>query len=118
MNTFAFVFARGGSKGLPGKNIRLLGGVTLLGHSIRIARQVRSVAQVWVSTDSPAIAEVAVAEGAHVIERPEHLASDAAPEWLAWQHAVEHLRQRGESFVVFLSLPATSPLRAAEAVER
>ncbi|MCD5987014.1 acylneuraminate cytidylyltransferase family protein [Pseudomonas sp. CDFA 553] len=116
MNAYAFVFARGNSKGLSGKNIKLLGGKPLLGHAIDVARQVPEIKKVFVSTDSDAIASVAREYGAEVIERPQELATDEAPEWLAWQHAIQYLQARGERFDLFVSLPATSPLRSAEDV--
>lgn len=112
MTVYAFVFARGGSKGLPGKNILPLGGIPLLGRSIRVAQQVPGVEKIFVSTDSDAIAAVARQFGAEVIRRPDELASDTAAEWLSWQHAIRTLQARGEKFDVFLSLPATAPLRA------
>jgi CMP-N-acetylneuraminic acid synthetase len=117
VKVYAFVFARGGSKGLPGKNIRKLGGIPLLGHSIRIAKQVPAVEKVLVSTDAQDIAQVAREYGAEVIERPQSLATDSVAEWLAWKHAIEHVRGRGEQFDVLLSLPATSPLRSVGDVE-
>lgn len=115
---YAFVFARGNSKGLPGKNIKLLGGKPLLAHSIEVARQVAQIKKVFVSTDSPAIAAVAREYGAEVIDRPDELATDHAPEWLAWQHAIRHVQALGEQFDLFVSLPATSPLRSAEDVQQ
>lgn len=118
MTTFAFVFARGGSKGLPGKNIKPLGGVPLLGHSIRIAQATPGVEKVFVSTDDQEIANVAAEYGATVIMRPPELATDTASEWLAWQHAVNHVRAGFGEFQTFVSLPATSPLRAVEDVEK
>lgn len=117
MNAYAFIFARGGSKGLPGKNIRPLGGIPLLGHSIRVAQQVSAIRKVFVSTDCDAIAAVAREYGADVIVRPAELAGDTAPEWLAWQHAIRLLQARGDAFDVFVSLPATSPLRSAADVQ-
>lgn len=118
MTTFAFVFARGGSKGLPGKNIKPLGGVPLLGHSIRIAQATPGVEKVFVSTDDQEIANVAAEYGATVIMRPPELATDTVSEWLAWQHAVNHVRAGFGEFQTFVSLPATSPLRAVEDVEK
>lgn len=115
MIVYAFVFARSGSKGLPGKNIRPLGGVPLLGRAIRVAQQLPAVKKVFVSTDTGAddIASVARQYGAEVIFRPDALVSDTASEWLSWQHAISTLKERGERFDIFLSLPATAPLRAA-----
>ena len=109
--TFAFIFARGGSKGLPGKNIKELGGIPLLAHGIRLAQAMDRVELVLVSTDDAQIAAVATQFGADVIDRPADLATDTASEWMAWQHAIEHVRALGLNFDIFLSLPATSPLR-------
>lgn len=118
MSVYAFIFARGGSKGLPGKNIMPLGGVPLIGHSICLAQKLDTVEKVFVSTDSDEIAAVAESFSAEVIKRPTELASDTASEWLAWQHAINFLHLRGESFEVFLSLPTTSPLRNKDDVEQ
>lgn len=108
----AFVFARGGSKGLPRKNLLPLAGKPLIVHSIDTARALPRVAKVVVSTDDAEIADVARRAGAEVpFLRPPELASDTAPEWLAWQHAIRMLREAGETVDVFLSLPPTSPLR-------
>lgn len=117
MSVYAFIFARGGSKGLPGKNIKPLGGIPLVGHSIRLAQNIDVIEKVFVSTDSDDIAAVAESFSAEVIRRPPELASDTASEWLAWRHAIRYLQERGESFDVFLSLPATSPLRGRLDVE-
>lgn len=119
MSTFAFIFARGGSKGLPGKNIRLLGGIPLLGHGIRLAQSIDRVERVFVSTDDAAIAAVAREYGAEVIDRPVELATDTASEWMAWRHAIGYVRgELGLTFDTILSLPATSPLRNQDDVLR
>lgn len=118
MSVYAFIFARGGSKGLPGKNIKLLGGIPLIGHAIMLAQQIVAIKKIYVSTDSEEIANVAKSFSAEVIKRPDDLASDNASEWLAWQHAIQFLNDRGEYFDVFLSLPTTSPLRGIEDVEQ
>ena len=116
MSIYAFIFARGNSKGLPGKNIMPLGGAPLIAHSIFVARQVEGIDKVFVSTDSSAIAEVARTYGAQVILRPDELATDTASEWLAWRHAINYLKERGDDFETFISLPATSPLRNVDDV--
>lgn len=118
MSVYAFIFARGGSKGLPGKNIKKLGGIPLLAHSILLARKLDKVKEVFVSTDCPEIAAIAVKYNAKVIHRPDTLATDTASEWKAWQHAVKSLHLTGHQFDVFLSLPTTSPLRAVEDIEQ
>jgi N,N'-diacetyl-8-epilegionaminate cytidylyltransferase len=114
----AFVFARGGSKGVPRKNLRLVAGKPLLAWSIEIACALEDVARVVVSTDDAEIADVARSFGAEVpFLRPAALASDTAPEWLAWQHALREIRAT-EPCDVLLSLPTTAPLRTIDDVQR
>ena len=111
MKTFAFVFARGGSKGVPGKNIRNLDGKPLLAHSIIMAQSIDKISRVFVSTDDKDIADIGAKYGAEIIKRPLNLAQDESPEWLAWLHAIKWLEARGMPFDCFVSFPATSPLR-------
>ncbi|MCA3962251.1 acylneuraminate cytidylyltransferase family protein [Vibrio vulnificus] len=117
MKNCAFIFARGGSKGLPRKNIKLLAGKPLLQYSIDTALAAPSIEHVFVSTDDSEIADVARASGAIVIERPAELASDTSPEWLSWRHAIEWVQAHYGEFDGFISLPATSPLRSIDDVE-
>lgn len=118
LKTFAFVFARGGSKGLPGKNLLPIAGLPMLVHGINIAHQMEQVSCVFVSTDCPKIADVANIYGAKIIMRPARLASDTAPEWLAWQHAIQYVQADYGDFDQFLSLPPTAPCRCIEDVQR
>ncbi|TMS92570.1 acylneuraminate cytidylyltransferase [Pseudoalteromonas sp. S201] len=117
MKNFAFVFARGGSKGLSGKNIKPLAGKPLIQYSIETAKDCPSIDEVFVSTDDTAIADVARKAGAIIIERPAELASDTSPEWLSWRHAIEWVELHYGKFKYFVSLPATSPLRNVSDVE-
>lgn len=114
-----FIFARGGSKGLPGKNIRTLGGKPLIAWSIEHARAVRRIERVVVSTDSEEIAAVAREYGAEVpFLRPAHLAQDNSPEWLAWRHALDWLQSAAGSMPeAMVSIPTTAPLRLPEDIE-
>lgn len=109
---YAFIFARGGSKGLPKKNIRKLNGKPLISYSIEVAKSARSISKIFVSTDDENIKIVAKKLGVEIIDRPKYLAEDGASEIDCWKHAVKHLEDKGESFDVFISLPATSPLRS------
>jgi N-acylneuraminate cytidylyltransferase len=117
MKINAFIFARGGSKGLPGKNIKPLAGKPLLQYSIETAKQSPSISSIYVSTDDDDIALVAENCGAIVIRRPAELAGDTTPEWLAWRHAIEWVQKEVGDFDGFVSLPATSPLRSVDDVE-
>jgi CMP-N-acetylneuraminic acid synthetase len=113
MKAVAFIFARGGSKGLPGKNIRSLNGKPLIVWSIEHALAVKRIKRVIVSTDSDEIAELARQYGAEVpFMRPAELAGDNSPEWLAWQHALNYLKESTGAFPeVMVSVPTTAPLR-------
>lgn len=113
MRAIAFIFARGGSKGLPGKNIRSLGGKPLIAWSIEHARAVPRIGRVIVSTDSEEIAAVAREFGAETpFIRPPELAQDNTPEWVAWRHALNFVRQQeGGLPDAMVSVPATAPLR-------
>lgn len=118
MKNYAFIFARGGSKGLPGKNIKSLAGKPLICYSIDAALSSPSISQVFVSTDDSSIADIAESHGATIIDRPSSLAADDTPEWLAWRHAIEWVWDNYGDFDKFISLPATSPLRSKEDIER
>ena len=120
MNTIAFIFARGGSKGLPGKNIRPIGGKPLIAWAIAHALAVDRISRVIVSTDSIEIAEVAREHGAEVpFIRPSELAGDHSPEWLAWRHALNYLLESdGVLPDAMVSVPTTAPLRLPDDIER
>ncbi len=117
MDIFAFIFARGGSQGVPGKNIRSLNGKPLIAHSIDSAKEVSRISKIFVSTDFKDIADVAKEYGAEVIPRPAELSQSDTPEWLAWRHALDWLKQHNVNCDVFVSLPATAPLRSKEDIE-
>jgi len=109
----ACTFARGGSKGIPGKNVRVLGGKPLIAYAATIARQMKGIDRYMVSTDDPAIAATAREYGAEIpFLRPAELATDQAPEWLAWRHLIETLEEREDRRIdILVSIPTTSPLR-------
>ena len=120
MSTIACIFARAGSKGIPNKNIRSFNGKPLIAWAIEMALKVKVIDQIYVSTDSEEIANVARSAGAIVpFLRPKELASDSSPEWLSWQHFLMHLKNSdGGLPEIFLSLPTTSPLRSIEDIEK
>ncbi len=107
-----FVFARGGSKGVPRKNIRPLAGKPLIAHSIEAAKASRYIERVVVSTDDSEIARIARQYGAETpFLRPAELAGDRSAEMLSWRHAIGALREMGIEVGTFVSVPAPSPLR-------
>ena len=114
MTTIAWVFARGGSRGIKRKNLCTVGDIPLLGHAIMAAQAATLVHRVMVSTDDEEIADAARHYGAEVPWlRPAELATDDAPEWLAWKHAVWAV----PSCSLFVSVPCTSPLRLPEDID-
>lgn len=120
MSCVAFIFARGGSKGIPRKNIVYLAGKPLIAYSIETALKCPSITRVIVSTDDEEIAKVAKQYGAEVpFLRPKELALDRSSEWEAWQHAIRFIQnQPNNSIDLFVSLPPTSPLRSVDDVEK
>ena len=116
----AVIPARGGSKGLPHKNIRDLAGLPLIAHSIRCARLSPLVSRTIVSTDSEKIAEVARTHGADVpFLRPPELATDTAAMWPVIRHALaEAEKQEGKSYDAVLLLDPTTPGRIPADIEK
>lgn len=110
--------ARGGSKGVPNKNIRDLDGKPLIAHTIEAGQKASSIDTVVVSTDDDEIATVAEQYGARVpFIRPDHLATDQAPTAPVIKHAVEYLREQGEKYSTFVLLQPTSPLRTKKHID-
>ena len=119
IDAVAFIFARAGSKGLPGKNIRHLEGKPLIAWAIEQARAVKSIRRIIVSTDSEEIASIAREYGAEVpFMRPTELAQDNSPEWKSWRHALQYLQKsEGKLPDAMVSVPTTSPLRNSIDIE-
>jgi len=120
MKIIAFIFARGGSKGLPNKNIKILNGKPLIAWSIEHAKLVKRVDRVIVSTDSEEIARIAIEYGAEVpFMRPSELATDNSPEWLSWQHSLKYLENIDGCLPdLMLSIPTTAPLRNVKDIDK
>jgi N-acylneuraminate cytidylyltransferase len=118
MKYIVLICARSGSKGLPGKNIKPLAGIPLIGWSINIAKQLSKISRIIVSTDSEKIAKVALEFGAEVpFIRPKELAQDDSPEWLAWRHAINYIEESdNEGMDAIVVLPVTAPLRSVNDV--
>jgi CMP-N,N'-diacetyllegionaminic acid synthase len=113
MTLLCTICARGGSKGVAGKALRLLAGRPMIAHSIAQARQSSLFRAIAVSSDSEAILEAAQAAGADLmVRRPDWLATDTAAKPPAIRHCIEAAeRESGEQFEIFVDLDATAPLR-------
>lgn len=112
----AIIPARGGSKGLPGKNIKNLCGKPLIAYSIEVAKKSKYIDRVIVTTDSKEIADVALKYGAEVpFFRPDNLASDSASAVDVYIHAAEFMRDNHDvNIEKFMVLLPTAPLRDTE----
>jgi N-acylneuraminate cytidylyltransferase len=116
--TCVVIPARGGSKGIPGKNLRRVGGVPLLARTITTARAARCVDHVVVTTDDLMIARVARRYGALVVDRPADISGDTASSESAVLHALDALAADGIVPEVVVLMQCTSPFTSADDVER
>lgn len=115
----ATICCRGGSKGVPSKNIRLLNGVPLIGHTILQANKCSNIEDLIISTDAVEIAKIAQSYGAEVpFLRPDDLASDTASKWPVFIHALEHYeKMTGKTVDYLVDLDVTVPLKTSEDID-
>ncbi|MGK7957339.1 MAG: acylneuraminate cytidylyltransferase family protein, partial [Crocosphaera sp.] len=118
MTNIAIIPARGGSKGVPRKNVRLLAGKPLIAHSIEDAQESSFVDQVYVSTDNPEIATISVEYGAKIIERPAELANDTASSESALIHGLQALEKQNINPDLLVFLQCTSPIRTGVEIDQ
>lgn len=115
LKILAIIPARGGSRGILRKNIRLLAGKPLVAYTIEAALHSRLINRVVVSTEDEEIAEIAKKYGAEIIERPEELARDESPTIDAIKHVIETLREKDNyNPDIIVLLQPTTPLRIVE----
>lgn len=118
MKALYLIPARGGSKGIPHKNIRLLNGKPLIQYSIEVARELADDADICLSTDDQQIKDVAESLGLKVpFLRPDYLASDTAGTSDVIVHALDFYAQQGKEYDVVVLLQPTSPLRTVQNVK-
>lgn len=119
MKTLYIIPARGGSKGIPHKNIRPLGGIPLICYSINVARQLADDADICVTTDDPEIVAVAESVGLRVpFLRPAELATDRSGTYEVLIHALDFYHSQGVDYERLVLLQPTSPFRTVEDVEK
>jgi CMP-N,N'-diacetyllegionaminic acid synthase len=117
LRVLGFIPARGGSKGVYKKNIRLVNGKPLIAYSLENALGSRYIDRVVVSTDDPEIADVSERYGALVIPRPKKISGDTSPTYDAIFHAVDWLKKRKEDFDIVAVIEPTSPLRKNDDID-
>ena len=118
MTIIAIIPARGGSKGVPRKNVRPLAGKPLIAHSIQDAQESTLIDHVYVSTDDQEIATVSTQYGAKIIDRPAELANDTASSESALIHAIEALENQNINPDLLVFLQCTSPIRTGADIDQ
>ena len=111
----AGIFARGGSKGVPKKNSRIIAGKSLLQRAIDHANSIKGITGVYCSTDSEELADEATKHGAIVPWlRPSELARDDSKEWDSWNHVINCINQQKIYPTQLVTVPTVAPLRTAD----
>jgi len=119
MNILAVIPARAGSKGVPGKNIKILGNKPLIAYSIERYKEKKNFFEIMVTTDSDSIAAVALEWGANIpFIRPEALAEDTTPTLAVLQHVLECYENQGKFFDAVCLLQPTSPFREKGLIDK
>ena len=113
-----FIFARGGSKAIKKKNIVNIKGKPLIYYTIKEAKKSKFINKIIVSTDDKDIKKVAKKYKLDVINRPSYLCKDNSNELDAWKHAIYLDQNKLKENDLFISLPATSPLRNVEDIDK
>jgi len=118
-NILAIIPARGGSRGIPRKNLRLLYGKPLLVYSVEAASGSRYIDKVVVSTEDREFVKVAINSGAEVIRRPPKLAQDDTPSLPVYKHVINHLEKTKRFYPnIVVILQPTSPLRTVKDIDQ
>jgi CMP-N,N'-diacetyllegionaminic acid synthase len=113
----ALITARGGSKGLPRKNILPLNGKPLISWTIEAALQSDCIEKVFVSTDDTEISAISKLYGAEVIDRPREFATDTATSDVVIEHAITYIEEQGYDLEIIVLLQPTSPLRTSQHID-
>ena len=113
----AIIPARGGSKGIPRKNIKLLNGKPLISYTIAAAKQSKHIEQVIVSTEDKEIKEVSITHGAEIIERPDELAQDNSPTLPVLQHTIKTLQDNNKKVKLIVLLQSTAQFQKAKEID-
>ncbi len=114
----AIILARGGSKGIPGKNIIDFCGKPLLVWTIEQIKHARGIDSIWVSSDSKKILSISQACGVEIIHRPAEISGDSATSESGWLHALETIENKVGRVDIILAPQVTSPLREPGDIER
>ncbi len=115
---FCLIPARGGSKGIPGKNSRIIARKPLIAHSIEIAKKVKYIDDVFVSTEDKKLKKIAIKNGAKVIDRPPKLATDTANILDSIKHLIQNIPDANVENSLIAIFWTTTPIRKIKDIEK
>jgi CMP-N-acetylneuraminic acid synthetase len=118
MKVLAVITARGGSKGVKDKNIRLVDGQPLISYAIECAKESKTITDTVTTTDSEKIAAVVREWDGEVVHRPAELARDDTPSSPVVLHVIEELEKQNRQYDIIVLLQPTSPIRTGEDIDR
>jgi CMP-N,N'-diacetyllegionaminic acid synthase len=105
------IIARGGSKGIKNKNLRIINGKPMIFWTISLAKKCKFLDSIWVSSDSKKILDYASKNKVNIIERPKKFSKDSSSSESAWKHSMKEIEKQGKNFDFVLAPQVTSPLR-------
>jgi CMP-N,N'-diacetyllegionaminic acid synthase len=117
MNIVAIILARGGSKGIPKKNIINFCGKPLINWSINQAKNSKYISSVWVSSDSDEILKIVKKENVGIIKRPKKISTDKSSSEIGWIHAINEI-EKNQKIDLVVGLQTTSPIRESEDLDK
>jgi CMP-N,N'-diacetyllegionaminic acid synthase len=116
-NIIVIILARGGSKGVPKKNLKKICGKPLVSWTIEHAIHTKGISSVWLSSDSDQILKVGKNYGINLIKRPKNISKDSSSSVSGWIHAI-NLIEKNEKIDIVIALQPTSPLRESKDIEK
>ena len=113
----AVILARGGSKGIPKKNLQEISGMSLVGRTISAAKSSKFLKGIYLSTDDSLIADEGKRSGATIIHRPAKISNDKASSEVGWLHALEEIQAINKQIDFLVFLQCTSPFTTGEDID-
>lgn len=118
MKIYAFIFARGGSKGIIGKNKKKLNNKELILHAIDTCKKSKYIQKIFVSTDDDEIIKISLENNVIIpYKRPDYLCDDNSSEIDAWKHILKYLSEQNDLCDIFVSVPTVAPLRSDDLID-
>ena len=117
-SVFCFIAARAGSTGVPKKNSKILAGKSLIRHSIDIAKKVKQIDEIYVSTDGDKIRQISLNAGVNVIDRPKKISKLTSNILDTWKHMINSIPRAKDNDVIIVIFWPTTPIRNVRQIEK